>query len=324
MIVEHHWIKWARRPWILASSFGLLHALLSRMFASIFPSLDLQKIGFLDLLNWGVATLLCYALLKFGLKLFWNHLGGVTEKLHQENRHLESLHRATALGLASLTVTRDQSTGVQFSRIGRFAVILAKELRSSPKLGAYLSDQYIDDLEVAAPLHDIGRIGLSDKILHKGTGLTMDEHESMRMHVIVGGDLLAELQRHLPLSMNPRRSVYSLAREIAYHHHQHWDGTGYPYVLSDKGQECYFIQEGIGQPLSGDEIPLSARIVAVADVYNALISPKRWRAAFSHEQALAEIHKGRGTKFDPEVTDALMRCQLELKFVVESEHLEQN
>lgn len=322
--MEQHWIKWARRPLILSALFGILHAGISAVLGLLALEQDLQTLFWPLVADGLLAALLCYALLKLGLRLFWNHLGGVTEKLHLENLHLESLHRATALGLASLTVTRDQSTEVQFSRIGRFAVILAKELRSSQKHGSYLSDQYIDDLEVAAPLHDIGRIGLSDKILHKGSGLTMDEHESMRMHVIVGGDLLAELQRHLPNSMNPRRSVYSLAREIAYHHHQHWDGSGYPYVLTDKGQECYFIQEGIGKPLQGEEIPLSARIVAVADVYNALISPKRWRSAYTHEHAIAEIQKGRGTKFDPEVTDALLRAQLELKFVVETERLEQN
>lgn len=320
--VDTPWIKWAKRPWILALGFGLAHVFLAKFFLVFVPFPYYNNLFLFDGLNWIVSSLLCYLLLRLGLSLFWNHLGGVTEKLNEDNRNLESLHRATAFGLASLTVTRDQSTEVQFTRIGRFAVILAKELRSSPRLGSYLSDQYIDDLEVAAPLHDIGRIGLSDQILHKGSGLTMSEYESMRMHVIVGGDLIAELQRHLPTSMNPRKSVYSLAREIAYHHHQQWDGTGYPFVLRERGRESYFIQEGIGRPLKGDEIPLSARIVAVADVYNALISPKKWRPAYTHEEAIAEIQKGRGTKFDPEVADALQRCQLELKFVVESERLE--
>jgi len=154
---------------------------------------------------------------------------------------------------------------------------------------------------VAAALHDIGRVGVADTVLHKAGGLTMPEFELMKMHVIIGGDLIAELQRNLPF-----RSYYQMAKEIAYHHHQRWDGTGYPNVLRQGEAPTFFIQEGIGEPLRGEQIPLSARIVAVVDVYDALVSRRVYKEPVSHDEACRMIGEERGRHFDPDVIDAFI------------------
>ena len=127
------------------------------------------------------------------------------------------------------------------------------------------------------------------------------------MHTIVGGDLMAELEIKLPGT-----SFFKRGCEIAYHHHQRWDGSGYPNILRIGNSVAYFVEPGVGHPLKGEEIPLSARIVALADVYDALRSRRVYKEPFTHETARDMILQERGKHFDPDVVDAFFEIETEI------------
>ena len=157
-------------------------------------------------------------------------------------------------------------------------------LRHHPRFEAALNDRMIDLLYKSAPLHDIGKIGIPDSILLKPGKLTVEEFEIMKTHTTLGRKAIEDAEQRLGM----RVAFLSVSKEIAYSHQEKWDGSGYP--------------EG----LKGDAIPVSARLMAVADVYDALISKRVYKPAFSHEQACTIILKGRGTHFDPDMVDAFV------------------
>lgn len=181
-------------------------------------------------------------------------------------RELEMIERL----LAALD-TRDEETGAHTRRIGEYAAIVAGELG--------WSDERVALLREAAPMHDIGKIGVADHVLQKPGRLTEDEFELLKTHTVIGGRLLAG-------STVP---TLVLAREIALSHHEHWDGGGYPFGLA------------------GAEIPESARIVAVCDVYDALVHDRCYRPALSEDEALDIMNGMRGRQFDPRIYDAFLR-----------------
>jgi len=150
-------------------------------------------------------------------------------------------------------------------------------------LNSYKNENYLEDVSNAAILHDIGKIAIPDEILNKPGKLTETEFETMKQHTVIGGEMLAAADKRFTEQIGAQ-SYLSLAQAIALHHHEKWDGTGYP--------------EG----LSGDEIPLAARITALCDVYDAVTSDRVYKKAWSHEEALDLIHKGRGSHFDPVIT----------------------
>ncbi len=160
---------------------------------------------------------------------------------------------------------------------------------SSPPEADYLTDAYIDDLCLSSILHDIGKVGIPDHILLKPDKLSPEEFTIIKTHPLIGGKVLEESE-----ALNPDRSFLAIGKLVAYHHHEKWDGSGYPYGLK------------------GTEIPLSARIVAVADVYDALRSDRPYKKAFSHEKAMEIILADSGTHFDPTLTEAL--CAIEALF----------
>ncbi|MBO7130995.1 MAG: HD domain-containing protein [Fibrobacterales bacterium] len=232
-------------------------------------------------------------------------------RLESAQKRNDQFRKASTIGFARVTAARDASTALHLRRVGRMAETIARALSHNQKYRSYVTEQYIADLSIAAALHDVGRVGITDDILRKTGSLTASEFESMKMHVIVGGDLIAELQRSLPF-----RSYFELAREIAYHHHQRWDGTGYPNVLQNGNKTAFFVQSGVGAPLAGEKIPLSARIVAVADVYDALVSKRPYKDPIPHEEAVRTILAERGTHFDPDVVDAFDSVKEEMKRIV--------
>jgi HD-GYP domain-containing protein (c-di-GMP phosphodiesterase class II) len=159
-------------------------------------------------------------------------------------------------------------------------------MKNMRKMGIHLgvlTDEYIDDVYKSAPLHDIGKIRITDAILNKPGKLTPDEFEIMKQHALYGGEMIEKLLESLT-----QASYLEVARDIAMYHHEKWDGSGYPYGLK------------------GEEIPLSARIMAVADVFDALISDRVYKKAFSFEKAMSIIQEESGTHFDPEVVKAFM------------------
>ncbi len=285
-----------------------LYLLVFRAVASISFCADLPR----EILFFGLLLPLC----AIGAHLL---SGGMARQRERADRRLEAARKdnrlaqkAGVLGLTRVTAARDESTSLHLRRVGLMTEAIARALARNPKYSSYVTESYIADLVVASALHDIGRVGISDEILRKKGSLTAAEFDAMKMHTIIGGDIISELQRALPF-----RSYYELAREIAYHHHQRWDGTGYPNVLSHGGgKNSFFVQTGVGSPYSGEQIPLSARIVAVADVYDALVSRRPYKEPIPHKDAVRTVLAERGTHFDPDVVDAFEAAQGELERIV--------
>ena len=176
--------------------------------------------------------------------------------------------------LGRVAELRDDATGEHTRRVGRLSGLIAQELG--------LPRQQVHLIAEAAPLHDLGKIAITDKILLKeGSFDTLEERVEMRRHALLGADLLS----------GANSDVLRTAREIAAYHHERWDGQGYP------------------RGLRGEEIPLAARIVAIADVFDALVHTRLYKPAWSEGEALAEIKRERGWQFDPRVVDALLRIQ---------------
>jgi putative two-component system response regulator len=202
----------------------------------------------------------------------------------ERTREAVRMQDATILAMATLAESRDPSTGNHLRRTQLLFTALARELRFHARFSLELSDETIALMSKAAPLHDIGKVAIPDAILMKPGRLTADEFNVMKLHTVHGRDAIAGVEKTLGGS-NP---FLRYAREITYSHQEKWDGTGYP--------------EG----MRGEQIPLAARLMAVADVYDALISKRVYKPAFTHETAVELIRQGRGEHFDPDIVDAML------------------
>ncbi len=218
-----------------------------------------------------------------------------TEQLQHKTDEVSQMRDVTIIAMATLAETRDQETGNHLKRTQTYIRALAQQLRSHPRFSDYLSDDCIESLYKLAPLHDIGKVGIPDHILLKQGKLTTEEYEIMKTHPTLGGEALAAAEASLPA---PSRFLH-IGREIASGHHEKWDGSGYP------------------RGLKGNEIPISARLMALADVYDALICKRVYKKAFSHEDAVAFIVDGRGQHFDPDMVDAFLTIQDEFRQIAE-------
>ena len=198
---------------------------------------------------------------------------------------VQAIQDVTIMAMASLAETRDDETGNHIRRTQLYVKALAERLRTQPPFDALLNDRMVELLYKSAPLHDIGKIGIPDRILLKPGRLTEEEFRSVQRHAALGRKAIEGAERRLGM----RVPFLRVAKEMAHSHHEHWDGNGYP--------------EG----LAGDAIPLSGRLMALADVYDALVHARIYRPEpFSHEQACMVLLKGRGTQFDPAVMDAFI------------------
>jgi len=193
---------------------------------------------------------------------------------------------ASILALASLAETRDNETGAHILRTQRYVKVLAEQLAHHDDFREMLNPEIIELYYKSAPLHDVGKVGIVDSILLKPGKLTDDEFEIMKTHPQIGNDALLVAEKQLGSN-----SFLRYAREIALSHHEKWDGSGYP------------------NKLVGDDIPLSGRLMALADVYDALLSKRVYKPAFSHDKAKAIILQGRGGHFDPRVVAAFEACE---------------
>ena len=211
----------------------------------------------------------------------------LAQEVARRTAEVRDVQDATILMMSSLAETRDNETGNHIQRTQRYVRVLAEALRTHPRFAATLDDATIELLYKSAPLHDIGKVGIPDRILLKPGRLTPEEFEIMKQHTTMGRDAIAQAEARLGRSV----PFLALAKEIAYAHQEKWDGSGYPLGLR------------------GDAIPISARLMAVADVYDALISKRVYKAAMTHEQAAALISEGRERHFDPDVTDAFLAVQ---------------
>ncbi|NEV61055.1 response regulator [Thiorhodococcus minor] len=199
--------------------------------------------------------------------------------------------------LAHLAEIRDPETGNHLRRTQGYVRALSEHLQSHPGFGAFLTPHNVDLLVKSAPLHDIGKVGIPDHILLKPGKLTAEEWEIMKTHAKLGSDAIELAERDVERPVE----FLVLAKEIARYHHERWDGTGYP------------------DGLKGERIPISARLMALADVFDALISVRVYKPAMRYEAARDIIREGRGSHFDPDVTDAFLAtferfCQVAKRF----------
>jgi putative two-component system response regulator len=213
----------------------------------------------------------------------------------------ELIQTVSIRALAHLAETRDPETGNHILRTQSYVRLLATRLRDHPRFAATIDDPYIKMLTHSAPLHDIGKVGIPDSVLQKPGKLTPEEWEIMKTHARLGSDAidLAEQDIESPVEF------LALAREIARWHHERWDGRGYPDGLAE------------------DTIPISARIMTLADVFDALISKRVYKEAMPFQEALEIITAERGRQFDPDVTDAFLAAFDEFTTIAE-QHQDRN
>ncbi len=186
--------------------------------------------------------------------------------------------------LAKLAESRDSETGLHLERMQEYSRILAEAMHHGP-YGREVDDEFVEWVIKSSPLHDIGKVGIPDAILRKPGPLTPEEQAVMRTHTTIGGDTLRSV-----LDQFSGPTFLHMAMEIAYSHHERWDGKGYPFGLS------------------GYDIPLPARIVSIADAYDAITSRRPYKEPIGHEEAVRRIFVDRGLHFDPVLVDAFMEC----------------
>ncbi|WP_299181663.1 two-component system response regulator [uncultured Neptuniibacter sp.] len=210
------------------------------------------------------------------------------ERVRIRTQELAKTQETTIQALASLAETRDNETGNHIRRTSHYVKALAEDLRDHNHFTDELTDRNIELIYKSAPLHDIGKVGIPDKILLKPGKLSTDEFKIMMTHTTLGADAISNAENETGLT---GVSFLQYAKEISSCHHEKWDGSGYP--------------EG----LKGNDIPLSGRLMALADVYDALITKRVYKPAFDHQKAKGIILEGRGSHFDPLITDSFIRIE---------------
>ncbi len=227
-------------------------------------------------------------------KKLQDRLTQINDQLEQlvEERTIEILltRNAAIFGFAKLAEYRDPETGGHLERIRNYTKALANELKEFSRFEDKIDDEFVVTIFQSSPLHDIGKVGIPDNILLKPGRLTKEEFEVMKSHTAIGGDSLSSSER-----LFGDNSFLSMGRDIAYYHHEKWNGAGYP------------------NGVKGDEIPLPARIMALADVYDALVSKRVYKDAMSLEKTREIILAGEGEHFDPDIVKAF--CNIEGTFI---------
>lgn len=228
------------------------------------------------------------------------------DKLEAYSRHLEEMvsnkvkeiseaQIATIFALVKLAESRDDDTGAHIERTASYCRLLAEKAQALPKYADYINEGYLTTIYRASPLHDIGKVGISDLILLKPGKLTPEEFAIMKTHVEIGYQTLKSVDKRF---MN--NAFIQMGLDITRYHHEKWDGSGY---LAE---------------LKGEDIPLSARIMALADVYDALRSKRVYKPAFPHEQCISIIAEGKGSHFDPELADLFLQSHEEFAALYDS------
>lgn len=250
-------------------------------------SIDEQKgfeIGAVDYITKPISPVIVMARVKTHLDLH-NKNVYLEQLVNQRTQEIMAIQDVTIHAMASLAETRDNETGNHIRRTQNYVKLLAQHLQFHPKYTHFLNmDGVIDTLFKSAPLHDIGKVGIPDAILLKPGRFEPSEFDIMKSHPELGQNAILQAESELGIDV----PFLQYAKEIAYGHHEKWDGSGYP------------------QGLSGEDIPISARLMAVADVYDALISRRVYKEGMPHAQAVDIILDGKGTHFDPHIIDAFL------------------
>lgn len=235
-----------------------------------------------------IAVLAALSLLKYGIE---------ARKVRQRNRDLLEAQDAIIISMSALAEARDSDMGGHVLRTRYYVEALARQLATLPHY-RYLDEASIDLLAKSAPLHDIGKVGIPDHILQKPGRFTAEEFEIMKGHTLIGASAIGKaiVESRRPESLDFLR----YAREMIESHHEKWDGSGYPHGLRGTG------------------IPLAGRLMAVADVYDALVFKRVYKRQFSHAEAQETILADSGRQFDPEVIDAFMATSAEFQSISET------
>jgi putative two-component system response regulator len=230
-------------------------------------------------------------------KAYSDFLADKTAYLENEvarrTRELSAIQDVTIQAMASLAETRDSDTGNHIRRTQFYVKALATKLQCHPRFSGFMTDSMIEMIFKSAPLHDIGKVGIPDRILLKPGRFEPAEFETMKTHTTLGRDAIQAAENSLGLKVD----FLSIAKEIAYGHQEKWDGSGYPQGLRDEA------------------IPISARVMAVADVYDALISRRVYKDSMPHEKAISIIAEGKGNHFDPDIVEAFLAIQDEVQAI---------
>jgi putative two-component system response regulator len=226
-------------------------------------------------------------------ELSQSHSESELRLLHRE-KDLVRTRNAVIFGLAKLADYRDRETGQHLERIALYSTCLANALRRDPRFADRVPASFVKLIGISSVLHDIGKVAIADAILRKEGALEPQERERMQQHTAVGAECIQDIEQRLG-SCN----FLSMARDIAQGHHERWDGNGYPHGVS------------------GEEIPFAARVVALADVYDALASKRVYKDAFPHEKCVQIITEGSGTQFDPELTDVFLSVASQFRAIAE-------
>ena len=218
--------------------------------------------------------------------------------VQKKTQELAQMQNALIIVLADIVESRDENTGAHVRKTARYTEIILNSLRKKGYYNDELTDQFISDVVHSAPLHDVGKIQVPDAILNKPGKLTDEEFEIMKKHTTAGHNIISQA-----ISLVPNSGYLAEARNLAAYHHEKWDGTGYPYGLS------------------GEDIPLSARVMAVADVFDALVSKRSYKEPFTFDEAMKIIREGSGKHFDPLVVEAFLSEEAEVKEVANNFNL---
>ncbi|MBF0547007.1 MAG: two-component system response regulator [Candidatus Riflebacteria bacterium] len=218
-------------------------------------------------------------------------------KVRERTAELSLTQEVTIQSLAALAETRDNDTGDHIIRTQRYVKILAEYCAKRPEFTSYLTSETIELLYKSAALHDIGKVGIPDRVLLKPGKLTPEEFEEMKKHTNLGAEAIEKAEKLF--GPNRSSSFLRFAREIAHTHQEKWDGTGYPRGLKE------------------NDIPISGRLMAIADVYDALVSRRCYKAPFSHEVAVKIISEASGKHFDPGMIEVFKEIHLEFKKIAD-------
>ncbi len=204
------------------------------------------------------------------------------KKIHEDRNQL---YESSIFSLANLAELRDDDNGQHLNRIGKYCFILANQLKNLNNYQDEIDTRFVERISKASALHDIGKVRIPDAIVLKPGRLTLKEYAIMKEHTVIGGDTLRDIEMESACHGDP---FLVLSRQIAYSHHERWDGDGYPHGLR------------------GNDIPLAARITSIADVYDALTAKRSYKPAFPHEKAVEILRQGSGSQFDPILVDTFL------------------
>ena len=268
---------------------GVTHAVINALLIGPFMPLNVASNISQDPTSW-ILRLIIYSTIAFVIGSFADYNEQEFQENSKKDKEISEAQMTTIYSLVKLSESRDDNTGAHIERVAEFCKILAINLRNRPKYEDYINDEYVDNIYKASALHDIGKVGIPDSILLKPGKLSLEEFEIMKTHTTIGANTLLEVKKKYP-----DNKFLELGISIAHFHHEKWDGTGYPHGIL------------------GENIPLSARIMALADVYDALRSKRVYKDAYSHEESVEIIKQGDSTHFDPEILHVFVENEVEFK-----------